>query len=199
MASMVPLRNSTFARPIVAWVHARPFRRPSAVGRGRGDRRPDPADLRFAPGKARAPGAGRGRLVHRRVVLVHVLDLGRQPGRDHRASVLRHLRRDRPDLGGAVRRSNPSSDHHYATAPRAALHRARDQVAALIGATADSIIFTGSGSEADNLAVRGAVLTTGVERPQVNPPTHRASRDLNATVSMAGCRFPAIRLCVRHV
>jgi cysteine desulfurase len=38
------------------------------------------------------------------------------------------------------------------------LARARAQVAALIGAAAGEIIFTGSGSEADQLAIRGAVL-----------------------------------------
>jgi cysteine desulfurase len=62
---------------------------------------------------------------------------------------------------------NPSSDHHYGTAPRAALERARGQVAALIGAAAGRIVFTGSGSEADNLAIRGAVLAAGIDRPHV--------------------------------
>ncbi|MGH4017070.1 MAG: aminotransferase class V-fold PLP-dependent enzyme [Pseudonocardiaceae bacterium] len=50
---------------------------------------------------------------------------------------------------------NPSSDHRYGSEPRDALQRAREQVAALIGASADGIVFTGSGSEADNLALRG--------------------------------------------
>jgi cysteine desulfurase len=62
---------------------------------------------------------------------------------------------------------NPSSDHHYGTAPSAALEHARDQVAALIGAAAGRIVFTGSGSEADNLAIRGAVLAAGTHRPHV--------------------------------
>lgn len=62
---------------------------------------------------------------------------------------------------------NPSSDHHYATAPRAALWHAREQVAALIGAPVEGIVFTGSGSEADNLALRGVVLATGTDRPHV--------------------------------
>jgi cysteine desulfurase len=53
---------------------------------------------------------------------------------------------------------NPSSTHHYGAAPNAALARAREQVAALIGAPAADIVFTGSGSEADTLAIRGAVL-----------------------------------------
>lgn len=53
---------------------------------------------------------------------------------------------------------NPSSAHPYATAPAQALHTARERVAALIGATSDGIVFTGSGSEANNLAIRGIVL-----------------------------------------
>src|SRR5215472_17009299 len=53
---------------------------------------------------------------------------------------------------------NPSSDHAYAARPRQAVARAREQVAALIGASPGEIVFTGSGSEADQLAIRGAVL-----------------------------------------
>jgi cysteine desulfurase len=56
---------------------------------------------------------------------------------------------------------NPSSTHAYAAAPAQALRVARRQVAALIGATPDTIVFTGSGSEANNLAIRGAVLGAG--------------------------------------
>jgi cysteine desulfurase len=40
-------------------------------------------------------------------------------------------------------------------------------VAALIGAGPDEIVFTGSGSEADNLALRGAVLSAKAGRPHV--------------------------------
>ncbi|MPZ61974.1 MAG: aminotransferase class V-fold PLP-dependent enzyme [Propionibacteriales bacterium] len=53
---------------------------------------------------------------------------------------------------------NPSSTHHYGQEPRHALARARDQLAGLVGGTADEITFTASGSEADALAIRGAVL-----------------------------------------
>jgi cysteine sulfinate desulfinase/cysteine desulfurase-like protein len=52
---------------------------------------------------------------------------------------------------------NPSSDHAYAAEPKAALHRARTQVAELIGADTGEIVVTGPGSEANNLALRGAV------------------------------------------
>jgi len=53
---------------------------------------------------------------------------------------------------------NPSSGHHYAEQPRRALAAARQQVAGLIGAAADEIVFTGSGSEADTLAIHGSVM-----------------------------------------
>ncbi|WP_433212799.1 cysteine desulfurase/sulfurtransferase TusA family protein [Microtetraspora malaysiensis] len=62
---------------------------------------------------------------------------------------------------------NPSSDHPYSVEPRSALAHARAQVAALIGARADEIVFTASGSEADLLALRGAVLASGRRRPHV--------------------------------
>src|SRR5215469_5167658 len=53
---------------------------------------------------------------------------------------------------------NPSSGHHYAQQPCRALAAARQQVAGLIGAAADEIVFTGSGSEADTLAIHGSVM-----------------------------------------
>jgi cysteine desulfurase len=55
---------------------------------------------------------------------------------------------------------NPSSAHAYGEQPRAALLEARAGVAGLIGARPEEIVFTGSGSEADLLAVRGAVLAS---------------------------------------
>ncbi|MFB7172283.1 cysteine desulfurase family protein [Streptomyces sp. NPDC056254] len=62
---------------------------------------------------------------------------------------------------------NPSSGHAYGAEPKQALERARRQVAALIGARADEIVFTGSGSESDNLAIRGAVLAAETDRPHL--------------------------------
>jgi len=62
---------------------------------------------------------------------------------------------------------NPSSSHRYATAPAEALSTARTQVAALIGADPAGIVFTGSGSEADNLAIRGTVLAAPDHRRHV--------------------------------
>ncbi|MGC0339612.1 cysteine desulfurase family protein [Streptomyces sp. SLBN-8D4] len=62
---------------------------------------------------------------------------------------------------------NPSSSHSYGDQPRHSLDKARAQVGALIGAGPDEIVFTGSGSEADNLALRGAVLSAKADRPHV--------------------------------
>jgi len=51
---------------------------------------------------------------------------------------------------------NPSSIHSFGREAKKALENAREQVAGLIGANADEIIFTSGGTEADNLAVVGA-------------------------------------------
>lgn len=53
---------------------------------------------------------------------------------------------------------NPSSLHDWGEAPRDALETARSQVAALIGADPGEIIFTGSGTESNNFAVKGLAL-----------------------------------------
>ncbi len=50
---------------------------------------------------------------------------------------------------------NPSSLHWFGQRARAAIDVARGQVAALIGGSPAEIVFTGSGTEADNLALRG--------------------------------------------
>jgi len=62
---------------------------------------------------------------------------------------------------------NPSSGYSYALPARDALEHARRQVAALIGVDAAGIVFCGSGSEANNLAIRGTVLACTVEHPHV--------------------------------
>jgi cysteine desulfurase len=54
---------------------------------------------------------------------------------------------------------NPSSSHLFGKAAHEAVARARHQVATLLGAQPDEIVFTGGGSEASNLAIKGSVLT----------------------------------------
>jgi cysteine desulfurase len=51
---------------------------------------------------------------------------------------------------------NPSSVHHFGQRAKAALDEARSAVAALLGADPSEVIFTSSGTESDNFAIRGA-------------------------------------------
>ena len=61
-----------------------------------------------------------------------------------------------PYLGESF--GNPSSLHEWGDPAREALEMARDQVAGLIGARPEEIIFTGSGTESNNFAVKGLAL-----------------------------------------
>src|SRR5262245_54386786 len=51
---------------------------------------------------------------------------------------------------------NASSVHHFGQRAKALLDEARSAVAALIGGEPAEIVFTSGGTEADNLALRGA-------------------------------------------
>ncbi|MFD4582324.1 cysteine desulfurase family protein [Streptomyces sp. NPDC058434] len=62
---------------------------------------------------------------------------------------------------------NPSSSHPSSEVPCRALAEARAQVAGLLGARPGEIVFTASGSEADLLALRGAVVASGRPRSHV--------------------------------
>jgi len=53
---------------------------------------------------------------------------------------------------------NPSCLHDWGDAAREAMDTAREQVAGLIGASAEEVIFTGSGTESNNFAVKGLAL-----------------------------------------
>ncbi len=50
---------------------------------------------------------------------------------------------------------NASSIHHHGQETRAAVERARDSVAALLGCHAAEVVFTSGGTEGDNLAIAG--------------------------------------------
>lgn len=50
---------------------------------------------------------------------------------------------------------NPQSLHAWGDEAREAIEKAREQVAALIGGSPEEVIFTASGSEANNLAIKG--------------------------------------------
>jgi cysteine desulfurase len=75
---------------------------------------------------------------------------------------------------------NPSSGHWASIGAKAALEKARGQVTALLGCHGDEIVFTGGGSEANNLALKGVffglrdkgehIVTTRIEHPAIIEP-----------------------------
>lgn len=102
---------------------------------------------------------------------------------DHNATTPVHPRvRDAmlPWLG--ERWGNPSSGHAHGRQAAAAVDEARVEVAALVGARPHQIVFTGGGTEADNLALRGPAVArrriaiSAVEHPAVELPA-RALED----------------------
>ncbi|MEE9250512.1 MAG: aminotransferase class V-fold PLP-dependent enzyme, partial [Alphaproteobacteria bacterium] len=66
---------------------------------------------------------------------------------------------------------NPSSVHRFGRLARRTVEEARMRVAALVGAEASEVVFTSSGTEANNLAIRGAgrarVIVSAVEHDSV--------------------------------
>ncbi len=94
---------------------------------------------------------------------------------------------------------NPSSTHVYGKTMKAAVERARSQVAALIHCRADEIFFTSGGTEANNLAILGVtsaiperreIITSVIEHPATEGPCARLEemdfRVTRAPVSSTG-------------
>jgi cysteine desulfurase len=69
---------------------------------------------------------------------------------------------------------NASGLHEESRRAKNALEEARERAAALVGARPSDVIFTGSGTEADNLAVIGAALASGRNRIVVSSIEHDA-------------------------
>jgi cysteine desulfurase len=77
---------------------------------------------------------------------------------------------------------NPSSTHPYGRITQAAVEDARGNLASLIHAAPDEIIFTGGGTESNNMAIRGTaranyekgnhIITTAIEHPAVSEVCH---------------------------
>lgn len=87
---------------------------------------------------------------------------------------------------------NPSSGHWASRSAKVALEQARGQVASLLGAEPDEVVFTSGGSEANNLALKGSffalrdrgdhIITQVTEHPAVLKPLAFLER-LGATVT----------------
>src|SRR6266576_6153691 len=68
---------------------------------------------------------------------------------------------------------NASSIHHHGQNTRAAVERARESVAAMLGCRSSEIVFTSGGTEGDNLAIAGLagvgdhIITSSIEHHAV--------------------------------
>ena len=87
-----------------------------------------------------------------------------------------------------ARFGNPSSVHRWGREARTALDEAHERVARTLGASADEVIFTSCGTEADNMAVlgvwrarrsegRSVVVTTPIEHKAVLAAAHQAEKE----------------------
>jgi cysteine desulfurase len=89
---------------------------------------------------------------------------------------------------------NASSIHHHGQETRAAVERARDSVAALLGCRASEVVFTSGGTEGDNLAIFGLarsadhVITSTIEHHAVL----NACKRLAEYRGTAGCEITYI-------
>jgi cysteine desulfurase len=85
---------------------------------------------------------------------------------------------------------NPSSIHWYGQQARRALDRAREQVARLIGAEPDEIVFESGGTEANNHVLRGVVERTGTSSPHIitSSVEHHALLNPCRNLEARGCR-----------
>ena len=81
---------------------------------------------------------------------------------------------------------NASSVHLFGQQARAAVDKARRQVASLIGSAANEIVFTSGGTEANNLAIRGVceaashgrhIITSAIEHPSVRGPIEELEKE----------------------
>ncbi|MEW5814812.1 MAG: cysteine desulfurase family protein [Spirochaetota bacterium] len=73
---------------------------------------------------------------------------------------------------------NPSSGHRFGVETRNAVEKAREQLAELLGCRSQEVVFTGGGSESDNLAIKGIaytckgkgnhIITSKIEHPAVS-------------------------------
>lgn len=78
---------------------------------------------------------------------------------------------------------NPSSGHWAAAPAKAAIDKARGQVAALLGCAPEEVVFTSGGSEANNLALQGIAFAS---RDQ---PVHLVTSTIEHPATLEPCRF----------
>ena len=104
-----------------------------------------------------------------------------------------------PNVAGAMRGAleqhygNPSSAHWAGRSAKHLVEESRAKVAALLGCATDEIVFTGGGSEANNLALKGMffaragrpthIITSAIEHPSILEPC-RFLQGLGARITL---------------
>lgn len=100
---------------------------------------------------------------------------------------------------------NPSSAHAYGRAANDAVERARAQVAALLGAQIQEIVFTSGGTEASNAAIKGlafrALMTSAPADVHIitSRIEHPATLEPCAFLEQLGCRITRLPVDRRGV
>jgi cysteine desulfurase len=96
----------------------------------------------------------------------------------------------------SARRGNPSSLHAPGADAREAMEDAREAAAELIGASLEDIVFTGGGTEADNLAVLGLARAASPEKRHavVSRVEHAAVRESARRLQSEGFEVTWIRV-----
>ena len=90
---------------------------------------------------------------------------------------------------------NPSSPHAAGRAVREAIGKARGQVAALLGTSVESIVFTGGGTESITTAVRGALAAQPGKRHIVTSSIeHSATKNLCEQLGREGYEVTWLRV-----
>jgi len=91
---------------------------------------------------------------------------------------------------------NPLSLHSFGEGPREAVEEARAKVADLIGAKPDEIYFTASGSEANNMAVKGIALMNRQKGQHIVVSAIEHQSVLNSTQTLEKLGFEVTRVPV---
>lgn len=98
-----------------------------------------------------------------------------------------------------------SVEHRYGSVANSAIEKAREQVAVAVGAIADEIIFTGSCTEANNIAILGVArslghpghfITSTIEHPSVTEVFRQLEHDGHDVTRVGVDEFGRIKLDV---
>lgn len=83
---------------------------------------------------------------------------------------------------------NASSIHHFGQKTRSAVDKARHQVAALLNARPNEVVFTSGGTESNNLAIRGLIETrAGNSHIITSAIEHSAVKEVCVDLEKSGC------------